>query len=210
MIKKIKDKINYHFCGQAIFAIATMLFLQSCVPAKFSGYMPTGSGDLEAGYCVSGISDRLQVIANDGVIITLRANEQLRDNTIHLDITLWIPPGVTVQFSAPDFVIRSQEWLNSRNLTLYEITSSGPMYYSPLSELHGGGMTERRLTDGTSRFYSAFNLNFKKDKSGGTTMPKVTRFELQFPELLINSKKYSMSPVKFSSYTKWGVYTCAQ
>lgn len=199
------------YCSRpTVLLLLTVLLLASCVPSVFSGYMPTGPGDLEAGYCVSGINDLLRISADDGVIITLRASELPKDNTINLDITLWVPAGVIVQFVTSDFVLTSQEWLQPRNLTLYEITTSGPKYYLPFSELHGASITERRLPDGTSRYYSAFNLKFKKGPIGETSLPKAHIFELQFPELRINTKRYLMRPVKFTAYTKWGAYTCAQ
>jgi hypothetical protein len=210
LTKMLKKTFDFHSSRLTVFLILTVLLLQSCVPAKFSGYMPTGPGELEAGYCVAGINDRLLVIANDGVIITLRAGESLKDGTINLDITLWVPAGVIVQFGAPDFVISSQEWLQPKNLTLYEITSLRTKYLPPTAALQGGQITKRLMADGSSQYYSAFIPKFKQGTLGATDLPKVNMFELQFPELRINTKKYLMRPVKFTAYTKWGAYTCAQ
>jgi hypothetical protein len=176
------------------------MLLQGCiVPVRFSGYIPSGPGNAEGGYCVSGIKDTLRVKADAGVEITVRAGVNKQNETIMLDVDLVVPEGTTMQLLSPDLLLESPEWTEARVLRVYEITAPGPRDFSAMSELPGAAES-----------MGYFSFWFKKSQSGVTSVPKVTTFKLQLPPLRINGKTVRIAPIIFEAYSKLGVYTCVQ
>ena len=189
-------------CATAL--IATLL--TGCVPAKFSGYLPSGPGTAETGYCIASIKDVLRIPVDSGVTFIIRAGENPRNQTITLSIVVNVPQGVTVQLLTPTILLQSEEWPQTRSLHIDRITGSGPKYgpgfYAPTEKLTG-----------TADSRPHFVLWFLKGEKGTlfeTGIPKVGSFSMQLPPLHINDKIYRVETVKFVAYSKWSVYLCAQ
>ncbi len=183
--------------------IICITFLQSCVPSKFSGYLPSGPGVLESGYCVSGIKDTLHVNAYDGVEIFINAGDESYDKTLTLSIYLHIPEGVVAQFLSSEVMLSSPEWTQPRTLPIYRITAPGPREYLPMDMLPGS----------SKESMGHFLLWYIKGNKGTlfqTGINKVEKFTLLMPPLSINGIEYRLDTISFESFNRWGVYTCVQ
>jgi len=182
------------------------MFLQSCVPAKFTGYIPTGPGTAEKGYCVAGIKDNLRVRTGSGVDIVIWGNDNERNRTIALKVDIIVPEAVTVQLVAPDFVLRSSEWPQQHVLVVDRIIGPGPRSepktYGPTEKLVGVG--------GSGSHFLPWFLKGEKGTLYQTMIPKVKSFTLQPPPLSINGQTYRIDPITFEAYEKLSVYTCVQ
>jgi len=188
-------------------SIFSLLVLPSCVPAKFSGYQPSGPGTLERRYCAGpGIRDVLRIELDSGVRIEVRAGQNRSDGTIELEVSSLVPAASTMQLLEPHFLLESQEWTAPRVLTIDRIMGSGPRpgpnRYGPTDKLMG-------FSDAPGLFGIWF-LEGDKGTLFQTGIPKVNFFILKFPPLNINGRTYQLDPISFEAYEKLSIYTCVQ
>lgn len=205
-LKKIPTTPNQRQSGYIILTL-TLPMLLSCVPAKFSGYIPSGPGSVEGRYCSGpGIKDALRVRAPSGVQINIRAGQNQRNDTITLDVYLTVPDAVTAQLLESEFVLESSEWTQPRILPIDRIMGSGlkpgPNRYAPTDRLAGTG--------GSPGLFGLWFFNGDKGTLFETGLPKVSSFRLQFPPLSINGQTYRVDPINFEAYERLSVYTCVQ
>lgn len=190
-----------------VLSILFLLVLASCIPAKFSGYVPSGPGTLERRYCAGpGIRDVLRIEPASGVRIEVKAGQNRSNNTIELEVSLTIPETVTLQLLEPQFLLESQEWAEPRSLLIDRIMGSGPRpgpnLYGPTDKLAG--------PLGSPGLFGVWFLKGDKGTLFQTGVPKVNSFTLRFPSLNINGQIYRIDPIKFEAYEKLSIYTCVQ
>ena len=164
-------------------------------PARFSGYRPTGAGQLVGGYCIAGIRDKLRVDAPDGVTIFLRAANDDPESAVGLTLYLVIPDGVSLQFLSREVTVQSPEWSGPRALTVYSITAGGPAYYEPAAVLTGS----------PNDAVDTFDLWLRP-----AGFPAASHFTVTVPAMQINGRTFEIGPVNFEAYSEWGAFTCAQ
>jgi hypothetical protein len=177
-------------------AIGLTLAFHGCVPVRFSGYHPSGSGTVESGFCIAGIKDFHRAQVDAGVQILTRASQNTLDNTIQLRIELVVPAGVTVELLPLELVGRSPQWKDPQILRVREI---GPYV-----------ATENFQIRGAAGDLGYFRLGFVPRRPGQTTLPNVETFSLQFPALRVDGRMYHIDDIEFRAYKEWGMPTCIQ
>lgn len=187
----------------AIALLALAVSLAGCIPAKFSGYRPTGPGAREAGYCVAGIRDRLRVPAVHGVEVLLRAEEDARDHTILLEVMLVVPGSASLQLDSTEVRLSSPEWPEPRPLAIRRITGGAAREQDPLAVLAGSS----RDSPGT---FTLWFVPGDEDTLWRTGIPAARTFAVSLPPMVIDGEPFRPDAVTFEAYSKWGVYTCAQ
>lgn len=197
---------NWPRSGRAM-SMLVLFMLSGCIPAKFSGYIPSGPGTLERRYCAGpGIKDALRIDADSSVRVDLRAGQNRRDDTITLDIRLTVPEAVVVQLLSSELLLESADWSTPRNLPINRILGSGPKsgpnHYAPTDKLRGG-VTSPGL-------FSLWFLKGDKGTTFETGVPKVNSFTLRLPPLSINGQIFRTDPISFDAYEKLSVFTCVQ
>lgn len=173
-----------------------VVLLAGCfVPAKYSGFRPSGPGTLAGGYCVTGVKDKLRITAPHGVDIFARASNDDPDFPISLTVYLIIPAAVSVQVLSPEVRIRSSEWVKTLSLAIEEVTAAGPRHYQPSDVLPGSSKESMGM----------FSLWFRP-----AGFPAAHRFTVDLPAINIDGEQFLAGPVTFEAYSEWGMYTCAQ
>lgn len=189
------------FKGGAIAALA--LAICGCIPARFSGYEPSGPGQREPEICAAGIHTRLLQEALHGVGVHWQADRDSDSNSVLLYVYLTVPKGVVVRFQDADLVFRSESWPEARHLTIRTITTPGPRYLQADADLVGPD----------DPAWGHFSLWFFPEARGsfmGTDIPAVAEFSITLPLLTINGEAWQAAPVDFREFSRWGVYTCVQ
>ena len=184
-------------------SLAALMLLTACVPARFSGYRPVGTGALESSQCVAGLRDILRTQAREGVQLLWNAAIDPGDKHLLLNIVLEIPEGVGVRFLTPTVVLTSPAWPAPRFLTIRRITAAGPLEVGPMALLMGS----------SNRASSTFSLWYQvsgKGTLGETGLPAVERVTVKLPPLKINGERFQAGSVDFEASREWGFYTCAQ
>lgn len=187
----------------AVTLLALAASLAGCIPAKFSGYRPTGPGSREGGYCVAGIRDRLRVPAIHGVEILLHAEEDGHDHTILLEVTLVVPDAAIVQLGSTEVLVRSPDWAQAPPLVIQRITGGASREHGPLAVLTGSSQDSM----------GTFTLWFLPGDTGTlwrTGMPAARSFAVSLPAMTVDGVPFQADVVTFEAYSEWGVYTCAQ
>lgn len=187
----------------ALALIALASVLAGCIPAKFQGYRPSGAGAREGAYCVAGVRDRLRVPALQGAALLLHAEEDPRDHTILLEVSLVVPDGVTAGLVSAEVTLASAAWNGPRRLAVTRITGGPAREQEPLAALTGSGQDS----------LGTYTLWFAPGGTGTlwrTGIPAPPAFEVTPPPVVIGDESFQAEPVAFEAYTDWGVFTCAQ
>ncbi len=186
-----------------LLAAALVLATAGCIPARFSGYEPSGPGKRESGYCITGIQDNLRVEAPGGVGVHWWASRDDVTDSIMLDIYLTVPAGTTVRLRSPDIELRSDGWPKPQVLPIKTISAPGPRTFTPDAALVGSD-------ESSMGNYSFHFFQTMKGTLAQTGIPAVPGFSASLPPLEINGQLWESAPVNFKEYTRWGVYTCVQ
>jgi hypothetical protein len=191
-------------CPRLLAAFLVPLLIAGCIPLRFSGYLPSGPGTRESGYCIAGIKDVVRIDLHSGVEVILRASTNERKKTILLHAYMAIPEENTVRLTATQMVLDSEYWPSSR---MAEITN----IWSPVS---GTVQPLTLLTGSPPDLSSYYPLGFNETPEANpreTGIAAVEAFYLRFPDLLINGERFSIPPIEFRRYrNKWGVPYCIQ
>lgn len=190
--------------------VAAAFATAGCVPTRFSGYEPTGTGVAETSYCIAGIRDTFRIPGPQGVEVFLRANRVALERNVGgleqvMQLTMYatVPAGVTARLTSPLLRLESPDWERPRELEVSEITSVGPRTFGPTDPLRG----QKGHQD------SLFTFEVRLPGLGAysqSSLPAPTRFTLHVPPFEVNGAAFDLQPVRFEAYTKWSVYTCVQ
>lgn len=172
--------------------------LEGCVaPSYYSVYVPSGAGELSDSYIV-GIKDALTVKVGEARIVSFAILSS--QNTVEVHVVLNLPAGVTARLLSRNLIIESNELEKPIILTCSRLSTTGPKYLSPLSELHGKTYNPDSVFVKPS--YELYSLEFATREH----FRKLDSFSLQLPEVLINGMTYKVEPINFKYRSGWGMY----
>lgn len=129
----------------AIWFVFIALLPGCVVPEYFSGYLPSGAGELSDSGIV-GIKNRITVKVGEARVLSFAS--LLPQNTVEVvevNVVLGLPAGVTAKLLSQNLLIESNELEKPIILTcsnLWETSENYVKYLSPLAELHG----KKRIT----------------------------------------------------------------
>lgn len=179
------------------------LAMTGCFPMRFSGYRPTGPGELEGGYCIAGIRDWLNMQAPGGVEIHMRATALESKQVVVLDTYLVVPNGRTVRLLADTLAVTHADTGHAEQFPITRITAGGPIELEALATMAG-------LTSRSETLYSLWLTPRGPGSDFRSPIVAVPRFTVQLPAMMIDGEEFQPGPVAFETYREWGMYYCVQ
>lgn len=179
------------------------LAMTGCFPMRFSGYRPTGPGELEGGYCIAGIRDWLNMPAPGGVEIHMRATALEPEHVVVLTTYLIVPNGRAVRLLADTLAVTTADTGHAEQFPITRITAGGPIELEALATMTGSPNEARN-------YFSILLTPRGPGSDFRSPIVAVPRFTVQLPAMMIDGEEFQPGPVAFETYREWGMYYCVQ
>jgi len=167
------------------------------IPMRYTGYLPTGAGELESGYCMHGVGDQLRIRAPAGIELLVYTTDNYK---AELQVMISVPRGVTARFESADILLMSPEWPDPLVWTIERAYSRSDSFVATARFGSSSGPDEYWLT------FSATGGNAATDP----VIPPTRSFNVELPALMAGSERFQPPPVNFEYRREWGYYTCFQ